>query len=102
MGEIIERLNVQELHISLTGGHWRYETWGYPVVDAAPGAEVWAWFKPDTQDVGKNWKLLANSLSGLLCASFNFVDTSNTISPEFSFRPRGAVDWGNVNNTFLR
>lgn len=102
VGEIVERHNIQELHISLTGGLWRYETWGYPVVDAAPGAEVWAWFKPNTENVDEKWKLLANTLSGLLCASFNFVDGSNTVSPEFSFRPRGAVDWSSINNTYLR
>lgn len=102
LGEIIERHNIQELHISLTGGLWRYEKWGYPIFDAAPGAEVWAWFKSDVPDVNKNWKLLANTLSGLFCASFNFVDGSNSISPEFSFRPGGAVDWSNVNNTFIR
>ncbi|CAH1183567.1 unnamed protein product [Phaedon cochleariae] len=102
LGEIIKRFNVQELHVSLTGGLWRYENWGYPVVDAAPGAEVWAWFRPDTGDVDKNWKLLANSLSGLLCASLNFVDKSNSISPEFSFQPSGAIDSPNVNNTYLR
>lgn len=93
---------MNELHISLTGGLWRYETWGYPVVDAAPGAEVWAWFKDDTEDVDQNWKALANSLSGLLCASFNFIDSSNSINPEFSFRPRGVVNKQPVNSTFLR
>ncbi|XP_060518647.1 GPI transamidase component PIG-T [Cylas formicarius] len=102
LGEIINRHNIEELHVSLTGGLWRYETWGYPVVDAAPGAEVWAWFKSDTEDVNLNWKLLANSLSGLLCASFNFVDGSNTISPQFSFRPAGVRNNSSSNNTFLR
>lgn len=102
LGEIIARFNVHELHVSLTSGLWRYESWGYPVVDAAPGAEVWAWFKPDTVNIEENWKLLSNSLSGLLCASFNFVDNSNTVSPEFSFRPRGVMDWQTLNNTFLR
>lgn len=102
LGEVIERHNVQELHISLTNGLWRYETWGYPVLDAAPGAEVWAWFKEDTQDVNKNWKELASSLSGLLCASFNFIDISNSVSPEFSFRPRGVVSKQPVNSTLLR
>lgn len=93
---------MHELHVSLTSGLWRYERWGYPVVDAAPGAEVWAWFKPDTVNIEENWKLLSNSLSGLLCASFNFVDNSNTVSPEFSFRPRGVMDWQTLNNTYLR
>lgn len=101
LGEIIGRHNVQELHITLTSGLWRYEKWGYPVVDAAPGAEVWAWFKPDTVDVDLNWKRLAASLSGLLCASFNFIDPVNSISPEMSFRPRGVMKQA-VNNTFIR
>lgn len=102
IGEILNRHNIQELHISLTNGLWRYEKWGYPVNDAAPGAELWAWFKPDTQDVDKNWKLLANSLSGLLCASFNFIDATNTISPEYSFRPKGIVMDKGLNSSFLR
>lgn len=48
MGELIQRYNVQELHVSLTKGLWRYEDWGYPVQTAPPGAELWAWFKHDT------------------------------------------------------
>ncbi|KAL3280850.1 hypothetical protein HHI36_004079 [Cryptolaemus montrouzieri] len=103
LGEIIERYNVQELHIGLTNGLWRYEKWGYPVVSASPGGEIWTWFKPDTKDVDKNWKELTNSLSGLLCASFNFIDSTNTISPEFSFRPQGIIDNSEkVNSSYLK
>lgn len=102
LGEIIKRHNVQELHLSLTAGLWRYETWGYPITSAPPGAELWVWFKKDTEDVDKNWKELANSLSGLICASLNFIDTSNSISPEYSFRPNGVVNDQNVNSSYLR
>lgn len=102
LGEIIERHNVQELHLSLTAGLWRYEKWGYPVTNAAPGAELWAWFKPDTKDVDTNWKELASSLSGLICASLNFIDTPNSISPEYSFRPSGVVNEQFVNSSYLR
>ncbi|KAF5295442.1 hypothetical protein FQA39_LY13103 [Lamprigera yunnana] len=102
LGEIIKRHNVQELHLSLTSGLWRYETWGYPITSAAPGAELWAWFKPDTKNVDTNWKEFANSLSGLICASLNFIDSSNSISPEYSFRPNGVVVDQNVNSSFLR
>ncbi|XP_045471303.1 GPI transamidase component PIG-T [Harmonia axyridis] len=103
IGELIERYNVEELHISLTNGLWRYEKWGYPVVDAAPGGEVWAWFKPTTTHIDKNWKELTASLSGLLCASFNFIDQTNTISPEYSLRPRGVVDqYHQVNSSYLK
>lgn len=100
---MIERYNIQELNIGLTNGLWRYEKWGYPIVNGAPGGEVWAWFKQNTIDIDKNWKELTASLSGLLCASFNFIDPSNTISPEYSLRPRGVVDqYYQVNSSFLK
>lgn len=56
LGQIIERYNVQELRISLTEGFWRYKQWGYPVVEASPGAEVLVWFKEDTTEVDRVWK----------------------------------------------
>lgn len=31
---------IAELHASLTHGLWGYENWGYPVLDAFPGAEM--------------------------------------------------------------
>lgn len=103
LGEVVGRFNLQELHISLTEGLWRHESWGYPVIDAPPGAEVWAWFKPDTADVNSNWKELTAALSGLLCASLNFIDASNSISPEISFRLTGVDDLQNpLNSTYLR
>ncbi|CAH1395371.1 unnamed protein product [Nezara viridula] len=89
MGEIIQRHNVQELHLSLTKGIWRYNAWGYPVKSAPPGAEVWAWFKPNTTNIDAKWRELTGALSGLLCASLNFIDSQNTISPRISLRPEG-------------
>lgn len=102
IGELIQRYELQELHVSLTGGLWRYEQWGYPVIDAAPGAEVWAWFKPGTKDIDKNWKLLANSLSGLLCASMNFIDTFNSINPQYTFQQRGVSNMPSINSSLVR
>lgn len=102
ISEIIDRHNVRELQLSLTTGLWRYESWGYPVLDAAPGAEVWAWFNSNTEDVDKNWRQLANSLSGLICASLNFVDDSTTINPKISFHPSGAVKDQLVNSSYIR
>lgn len=71
-------------------------------MDAAPGAEVWAWFKPDTVDIDNKWKLLANSLSGLFCASMNFIDSSNSINPQYTFQPRGVTDSQRINSSFVR
>lgn len=101
LGEVAGKHNIQELHITLTEGLWRYEYWGYPVHDAAPGAELWAWFKSDTKDVDGAWKKLTGALSGLLCASLNFIGTANSLTPEFSFRPSGVVK-NDVNSSFIR
>lgn len=87
----------------MTQGLWRHEQWGYPVVDAPPGAEVWAWFEPETQNVDQNWKLLTDTLSGLLCASLNFIDTTNSVVPRYTFRPEGTIpDNGEFNETHVR
>lgn len=71
------------------------------MVDSAPGVELWVWFKNDVQDINKQWKELANSLSGLFCASLNFIDIANSYSPEYTLRPKGLVN-GPVNSTLLR
>lgn len=31
LAEIISKYDLMELHVSLTNGLWRYESWGYPV-----------------------------------------------------------------------
>ncbi|CAF4751165.1 unnamed protein product, partial [Rotaria magnacalcarata] len=48
-----------------------------PIVGAPPGAEIWAWFKPnEQQDVTSRWKSFVHELGGLLCASLNFLDSN--------------------------
>ncbi|XP_015598546.1 GPI transamidase component PIG-T [Cephus cinctus] len=101
LGEIIGRHKVDELHISLTEGLWNYEKWGYPVHDAGSGAEIFAWFNKNVSNVNNEWKSLTNALAGLFCASLNFVDSSNSMSPEFSFRPTGIVKEP-PNSSYLR
>lgn len=36
-----------------------------------------------------NWKELTNVLSGIFCASLNFIDLTNTVQPSASFKPLG-------------
>lgn len=36
-----------------------------------------------------NWKALTNTLSGLFCASLNFIDETITVEPKLSFRNEG-------------
>uniref|UniRef100_A0A1Q3FBX1 Putative gpi transamidase complex n=1 Tax=Culex tarsalis TaxID=7177 RepID=A0A1Q3FBX1_CULTA len=89
LAELFHHYDVSELHLSFTSGIWRYENWGFPVVDAGPGAEVWAWFNAgDDREVDARWKQLCGTLSGLFCASLSFVDGTNTFRPEYSLRPQ--------------
>ncbi|CAK1544614.1 unnamed protein product [Leptosia nina] len=90
--EIMTRFQVEELHLTLTEGQWRHKQWGYPVTDAAPGAELYAWFSPSVTNIDKQWKKLSSTLSGLFCASLNFIDGHNTITPKMALSPLGAVD----------
>lgn len=98
LAEIIQTHDVQEMHVSLTEGLWRHRYWGYPVIEAPPGAELWVWFRKNTENVDKKWKGLTFALSGLLCASFNFIDSINSVSPKLSFKPYG-VDNEEILNT---
>ncbi|KAJ2964457.1 hypothetical protein NQZ79_g692 [Umbelopsis isabellina] len=90
IGQVINHHNVQELHLTFTQGRWQYEEWGYPVAQSAgTGVELWAWMKADA-NIETNWRSLTNTLSGLFCASLNFIDDTLTSQPELSFRPEGS------------
>jgi len=52
--------------------------------------------------VDRSWRELAGALAGLLCASFNFIDPSKSLSPLLSFKPEGVVINGTYNSTFVR
>nr|SVE92937.1 EOG090X043F [Moina brachiata] len=98
IGEIISAHSIRELHLSLTQGLWRTHKWGYPARYAGLGAEVSATFPSHltSDQVDSSWVGLVNSLSGLLCASFNFVTMANTIQPRWTFTPEGLnLDGGN-------
>lgn len=60
------------------------------------------WFKPtlNEDEINKQWVELSEALSGLLCASFSFIETTNTISPHFSFRPSSSA--APANSSFIR
>ncbi|OWR54026.1 GPI transamidase component PIG-T like protein [Danaus plexippus plexippus] len=89
--EIMSNYQVDELHLTLTEGQWKHSQWGYPILDAAPGAELYAWFAPDVVDIDNQWKKLSSTLSGLFCASLNFIESFNTISPKMALWPTGAT-----------
>nr|XP_020471354.1 GPI transamidase component PIG-T [Monopterus albus] len=89
LGQVISKFSVQELHISFTQGYWRTMQWGQPFLPSPPGAELWVWFQDSVTDVDGMWKELTNVLSGIFCASLNFIDSTNTVQPSASFKPLG-------------
>ncbi|XP_041859511.1 GPI transamidase component PIG-T [Melanotaenia boesemani] len=100
LGQVISKFSVRELHISFTQGYWRTMQWGQPFLPSPPGAELWVWFQDSVTDVDATWKELTNVLSGIFCASLNFIDSINTVQPSASFKPLGI---GNVtDHHFLR
>jgi GPI-anchor transamidase subunit T len=44
-GQIVQKNQVKELHLSLTQGRWNYEKWGNNPTPSPVGAELIAWFK---------------------------------------------------------
>ncbi|TNM87240.1 hypothetical protein fugu_007470 [Takifugu bimaculatus] len=100
LGQVISKFSVRELHISFTQGYWRTMQWGQPYQPAPPGTELWVWFQDSVTDVDGTWKKLTNVLSGIFCASLNFIDSTNTVQPSASFKPLGV---GNAtDHRFLR
>ncbi|XP_054624641.1 GPI transamidase component PIG-T isoform X2 [Dunckerocampus dactyliophorus] len=100
LGQVISKFSVRELHISLTQGYWRTMQWGQPYLPSPPGAEIWVWFQDWVTDVDGTWTELTNVLSGIFCASLNFIDSTNSVQPSASFKPLGI---GNAtDHRFLR
>ncbi|XP_061487439.1 GPI transamidase component PIG-T isoform X1 [Rhineura floridana] len=100
LGQLISKYSVRELHLSLTQGFWRTRSWGQPYLQAPVGAELWVWFQDGVTDVDKAWKDLSNILSGIFCASLNFIDSTNTVVPTASFKPLGLANV--TDHRFLR
>lgn len=82
------------MELSFTQGRWNYERWGgFDPISSnnakPPGVELWAVFDVPSDEVDASWKNLTHTLSGLFCASINFLESSATYSaPDWGFRPR--------------
>ncbi|CAA22348.1 pig-T, Gpi16 [Schizosaccharomyces pombe] len=87
IARVMDECQVSELHIRATRGRWDYENWkespdnGF--YSGGLGFEVWAFMANDPSM--KYWLKLTNQLSGLLCASLNYIDSSNTYQPQLSY-----------------
>ncbi|WEW58721.1 Subunit of the glycosylphosphatidylinositol transamidase complex-like protein [Emydomyces testavorans] len=94
LGQILQHANTKELHLRFTTGRWDAESWGerpwHGFKEGGTGVELWAWVEADTNDGAfAKWVTLTQSLSGLFCASLNFIDSTRTARPYLTFQPRG-------------
>ncbi|KAL4770492.1 GPI transamidase component PIG-T [Aspergillus nidulans var. acristatus] len=94
LGQILQHANTRELHLRFTTGRWDSESWGSRPWDGAKeggtGVELWAWIEAADDEIAfSKWITLTQSLSGLFCASLNFIDSTRTTRPVASFEPTG-------------
>ncbi|KAL4971100.1 GPI-anchor transamidase subunit GPI16 [Aspergillus stella-maris] len=101
LGQILQHANTKELHLRFTTGRWDSESWGSRPWDGAKeggtGVELWAWIGADDDETDfSKWITLTQSLSGLFCASLNFIDSTRTTRPVASFEPAGDLPSANL------
>ncbi|KAH7314826.1 hypothetical protein KP509_21G022500 [Ceratopteris richardii] len=68
------------MELSFTQGRWKYNNWGgvdpLTRLQAKPsGVELWAVFAVPDDQVDATWGNLTHALSGLFCASLNFLES---------------------------
>ncbi|KAI0894684.1 Gpi16 subunit, GPI transamidase component [Annulohypoxylon nitens] len=94
LGQVIQHVGTKELHLRFSLGRWDAESWGARPWDGTKeggtGVELWAWLEAETdEEADRKWRSLTNALSGLFCASLNFIDETRTTRPAMSFQPEG-------------
>lgn len=92
LGQILQKFSIDELHLSFTQGRYMPE-WGYPILPAPGGVELWARFRKESQKTAgredRLWRGLVSALSGLFCSTLEQMDVTVTTSPQYSFEPDG-------------
>ncbi|KAH6886280.1 GPI transamidase component PIG-T [Thelonectria olida] len=106
LGQILQYAGTRELHLRFTLGRWDAQRWGARPWDGTreggTGVELWAWLDAETdEEADEKWLTLTNALSGLFCASLNFIDETRTIRPVMSFQPDGDHPNATLANTRL-
>ncbi|XP_048336454.1 uncharacterized protein LOC125418191 isoform X2 [Ziziphus jujuba] len=99
----VQKFRLKEMELSFTQGRWNYDLWGgFDPISSnnakPPGVELWAVFDVPQHHVDSSWKNLTHALSGLFCASINFLESSTTYSaPDWGFRPAsGRLRYGTL------
>jgi phosphatidylinositol glycan class T len=95
LGQILRHSHARELHLRFSLGRWDSENWGqrprHGRREGGTGVELWAWVDAAShQQANARWLALSNALSGLFCASINFIDSTKTIRPAMTFDLEGS------------
>ncbi|KAL6208956.1 hypothetical protein ACLB2K_019899 [Fragaria x ananassa] len=103
VSQLVQKFHVKEMELSFTQGRWNYDQWGgFDPISSnnakPPGVELWAVFDVPHEQVDDSWKNLTHALSGLFCASINFLESSTTYSaPDWGYRPdSGSLRYGSL------
>lgn len=103
ISQLVQKFHVKEMELSFTQGRWNYDQWGgFDPLSSSnakpPGVELWAVFDVPHKQVDDSWKNLTHALSGLFCASINFLESSTAYSaPEWGYRPdSGSLRYGTL------
>ena len=97
LAQILQYTHTAELHLRFGLGRWDEESWGSRprsgLREGGNGVELWAWLEGEGDaEADGRWSDLVNSLSGLFCASLNFIDSGKTLRPVLTFEPEGTLD----------
>lgn len=107
IANILKSTGTKDLHLRFGQGWWDSEEWGQlpdgGFKSGGVGVEVWAVIEAKNKEESfDKWINLVNSLSGLFCASLNFIDSSKTTYPNQAFKPeRNITVFDESNNLFL-
>lgn len=96
LSQILTHAHTKELHLRFSSGRWDEESWGprprNGTREGGTGIEMWAWVEADSDEQSyARWLALVNSLSGLFCASLNYIDSTRSINPLNAFTPEGSA-----------
>ena len=96
LSQILQYSHTNELHLRFSSGHWDEANWGsrprQGAKEGGTGVELWAWVEADSSEEAEaRWLTLTNTLSGLFCASLNFIDSTRTVRPRDVFPPAGSA-----------
>ncbi|CAL4067538.1 unnamed protein product, partial [Meganyctiphanes norvegica] len=100
---LLEAPQIQQSHPHGVKEYWSSRSCPFHPTNMGWNGQLKIRLHKEALNLDQTWQDLVNALSGLICASLNFIDTTNTVSPELSYRPQGlAEEWYSTNSSYMR